>query len=84
MSMPTDTKKMARNMSRTGFTRCSMLSPWPDSLTSDPARKAPRATEYPAPSATQAMPKQIPMLATSVVSGRPMLATNRMNRGTTR
>ncbi len=45
MSMPTDTKKMAANMSRTGWTRCSTSFSTPDSATREPARKAPSATE---------------------------------------
>ena len=45
MIMPTDTKKMAANMSRTGSIRCSMRRASPDSATRAPARKAPSATE---------------------------------------
>ena len=45
MIMPTDTKKMAANMSRTGSMRCSMRRASPDSATRAPARKAPSATE---------------------------------------
>ncbi len=45
MSMPTATKKIAPNMSRTGATRCSMVPASPDSATSEPAMNAPSATE---------------------------------------
>jgi hypothetical protein len=45
ISMPTETKKIAANMSRTGAIRCSTCSPSPDSATSDPAMNAPSATE---------------------------------------
>ena len=45
MSSPTETKKMAAKMSRTGCTSRSIASAWPDSATSDPARNAPSATE---------------------------------------
>ena len=45
MSMPTETKNTAANKSRTGSSRCSMRAPSPDSATSDPAMKAPSATE---------------------------------------
>ena len=38
-------KKMAAKMSRTGVTRCSIVGPSPDSAISDPAMKAPSATE---------------------------------------
>ncbi len=51
MSIPTDTKKMAANRSRTGRTRASTSCASPDSATSDPAMKAPSATEYPNSSA---------------------------------
>jgi hypothetical protein len=43
--MPTETKNTAPNMSRTPTTRCSTRPPSPDSATSEPAMKAPRATE---------------------------------------
>ena len=45
MSMPTETKKIAANMSRTGMSRCSTVCPSPDSEMSMPATKAPSATE---------------------------------------
>ena len=45
MSMPTETKKMAANMSRTGATRCSIFFTSPDSATSEPPMNAPSATE---------------------------------------
>ena len=45
ISMPTDTKKIAAKRSRTGRTRCSTSCAAPDSATSDPAMKAPSATE---------------------------------------
>ena len=45
MSMPTDTKKIATNRSRTGCTSCSTAFSSPDSETSEPAMKAPSATE---------------------------------------
>ena len=45
ISMPTDTKNTAANTSRTGSTRCATCFSSPDSATSDPARKAPSATE---------------------------------------
>ena len=45
ISMPTETKKIAANMSRTGWTRCSICFSSPDSATSEPARNAPSATE---------------------------------------
>ena len=43
--MPTDTKKMAANISRTGCTRCSTVFATPDSATRLPAMNAPSATE---------------------------------------
>ena len=45
MSMPTETKKTAAKRSRTGSSRCSIRGPSPDSATSEPATKAPSATE---------------------------------------
>jgi len=75
MSMPTDTKKMAANKSRTGSTRWSTLFSCPDSATSDPAKKAPSATEYPKVSARSAEAKQMPTLVTSVSSGESSLTT---------
>ena len=84
MIIPTDTKKIAANMSRTGRTRFSISICCPDSATSDPAMKAPSATEYPNESASSAAAKQIPMLATSVVSGCPRRRTARIARGTVR
>ena len=56
----------------------------PDSATSEPARNAPSATEYPAQSATSAAVKQNPMLATSVVSGLRSRAMLRIAGGTIR
>jgi hypothetical protein len=44
-SIPTETKKTAANMSRTGWTRCSMGLASPDSAMSEPAMNAPSATE---------------------------------------
>ena len=82
--MPTDTKKIAANMSRTGRTSLSISASCPDSAISEPAMKAPSATEYPNESASSAAAKQIPMLATSVVSGLPSLCTARIARGTVR
>ncbi len=45
MSMPTETKKIAANRSRTGRTSSSTACASPDSATRDPAMNAPRATE---------------------------------------
>ena len=47
MSDPTETKKIATNMSRTGCTRRSIRTASPDSATRDPMMNAPSATEYP-------------------------------------
>jgi hypothetical protein len=43
-SIPTETKKIAAKMSRTGSIKCSTCTPCPDSATSEPARNAPSAT----------------------------------------
>ncbi len=45
IAIPTDTKKIATNRSRTGTISCSISFPNPDSATSDPAMNAPNATE---------------------------------------
>jgi hypothetical protein len=45
ISMPTDTKKIAANMSRTDSRACSIALACPDSATSAPPRNAPSATE---------------------------------------
>ena len=45
MSMPTEMKKIAANMSRTGMIRCSTTFSSPDSAISEPAMNAPSATE---------------------------------------
>ncbi len=45
MIIPTDTKKIAANMSRTGRTSFSISASCPDSAISEPAMKAPNATE---------------------------------------
>ena len=71
-------------MSRTGRTRFDISASWPDSAINDPAMKAPSATEYPKESASSAAAKQIPMLATNVVSGLPSRCTARIARGTVR
>ncbi len=81
--MPTDTKKMAAKMSRTGATSRSTVFSSPDSAISDPAMNAPNATEYPNDAANSAAAKHKATETMSVVSGRFMLTTARMRRGTT-
>jgi hypothetical protein len=83
MSIPTETKNTAAKTSRTGSTRCSTVLATPDSATRAPPRKAPSATEKPNLRASSAEAKQMPMLATTVVSGRPILTRRRTSRGTT-
>jgi len=81
IDIPTATKKMAANMSRTGRTRGSTCRATPPSATNDPARKAPSATEKPARWATRARVKQRPTLATRVVSSRRSRTIQRKARG---
>ena len=82
IDMPTATKKMAANMSRSGRMSGSTCRDTPPSATKEPARKAPSATENPAIWASRASEKQSPTLATSVVSSRRRRTTHRKARGT--
>ncbi len=82
ISIPTETKNTAAKASHSGFTIRSTDLASPDSATSAPAMKAPRATEYPNTRASRAQAKQIPTVATSVVSGRFRRKTARTRRGT--
>jgi len=45
INIPTETKKTAANISRTGRTKCSTTFPSPDSAINEPAMNAPNATE---------------------------------------
>ena len=81
IAIPTETKKMATKRSRIGVMRCAISSPSPDSATSEPAMKAPNATEYPKRSASNAAPNETPIETTTVVSGLPSARTARINGG---
>ena len=82
ISIPTETKNTAAKPSHIGFTVRATFFSNPDSATRAPAMKAPSATEYPKTRARRAQPKQMPTLATSVVSGRFRRTTARIRRGT--
>ncbi len=82
IDIPTATKKIAANMSRSGRTSGSTCFDTPPSATNEPARKAPSATENPAAWASSAAEKQSPTLATRVVSSRRCRTIHRNARGT--
>ena len=63
--MPIEIKNIAKNKFLIGFIKCSIWSDSPDSATSIPAKKPPRATENPDFSTKSDTPKQIPMVRTT-------------------
>ncbi len=78
MSMPTDTKKMAANMSRTGWTRCStslLLAGLGDQRAGEEGAERDRVAER---LREQRDREAEPTLATSVVSGRSSRTTARI------
>jgi len=84
ISAPTDTKKIATNMSFMGLDRIFETSEDLDSATKTPAKNAPMATESPTTFAKSAYPKQTPRTLSSKISLFCALATLSIKGGITR
>lgn len=81
INAPTETKKIAANMSFIGLARIFEISADFDSATSTPARKAPIPTDSPTRLDNKAYPKHKPKTESKRISLCPELATLSINLG---
>lgn len=82
-SIPIETKNVALNRICRGSTSPSACELWRDSLTTSPARNAPRATLTPASEVNQAVPSPIATTVSRNTSGEQVRATRSSNGGIT-